>query len=172
VLYVFLAVVTLAVFDSTAARILLGTGRVRFDAWVSLSAAALNFGLSLTLVRHYGVVGVALGTLVPAAICNLLVSVPYVCRLTGTRVVPFYLGVLLPVAGIGAAGWLSMLATRAWLESRVAALVVDSLIVALLSGLGFLKNARDAQRGAGSVGIDAPDDAALASTPPPEAPRS
>jgi O-antigen/teichoic acid export membrane protein len=146
VLHIFLGVVTMAVFDSTAARILLGTGKVRFDAKVSLAVAALNLTLSLILVRQYGIPGVALGTLVPATLCNFFISVPYACRITGTRIVPFYLKVFLPVAGIAAAGALSMWVTRELLDSRIAAFVVDSLIVCAITGVMLVKNVRDAAR--------------------------
>jgi O-antigen/teichoic acid export membrane protein len=147
VLHIFLGVVTLAVFDSTAARILLGTGRVRFDAKVSLAVAALNLTLSLILVRHYGIPGVALGTLLPATLCNFFISVPYACRITGTRIVPFYLKVFLPFVGVAAVGAVSMWVTRELLTSRVAAFVVDSLVVCTITGVVFVKNVRDAARG-------------------------
>jgi len=147
VLHIFLAVVVLAVFDSTAARILLGTGKVRFDAKVSLAVAALNLILSLVLVRKYGIVGVALGTLVPATLCNFFISVPYTCRLTGTRVVPFYVKVFLPVLGVAAAGFAVMSVTGSLLDSRILSIVVDSLFVTALTGVVFIKIVRDAMRG-------------------------
>jgi O-antigen/teichoic acid export membrane protein len=65
VLIVFLGSVFTSVFDSTSARILLGTGRVRFDAKISAAMALCNITLSLILVRPFGIVGVAIGTLIP-----------------------------------------------------------------------------------------------------------
>jgi len=147
VLHIFLGVVVLAVFDSTAARILLGTGKVRFDAKVSLAVAALNLILSLILVRKYGIVGVALGTLVPATLCNFFISVPYTCRLTGTRVVPFYANVFLPVLGIAAASFVVMSLTGSLLHSRVLSVIVDSLFITAMTGVVFIKVVRDAMRG-------------------------
>ena len=152
VLLIFLGVVLSAVFDSTAARILLGTGQVRFDAKVSLGMAALNLLLSLMLVRKLGIVGVALGSLVPATLGNFFVSVPYTCRLTGTRVVPFYLRVFLPVLAITAASLLFMSVTGRWLESRITSFVLDALFSGGLSGLVLLQLVRKAAREGSSGG--------------------
>ena len=153
VLHIFLGVVLLAVFDSTAARILLGTGKVRFDAKVSLGIAALNLILSLVLVRKYGIVGVALGTLVPATLGNFFISVPYTCRLTGTRVAPFYAKVFLPVLGIAAASFAVMALTGKLLDSRILSFIVDSLFVTAMSGVVFIKIVRDAMRGSSALEV-------------------
>lgn len=147
VLLIFLGVVLMAVFDSTAARILLGTGQVRFDAKVSLAMAMLNLVLSLVLVRKFGLIGVALGTLVPATLGNFLVSVPYTCRITGMRIVPFYLRVFVPVGGIAAVSLLFMSVTGRLLESRIQSVAIDSLFVLAVTGVVFLKVVRDAARG-------------------------
>lgn len=144
VLIVFLGVVLMAVFDSTAARILLGTGQVRFDAAVSLVSAAGNLVLSVVLVRKYGLLGVALGTLVPATLCNFFVSVPYTCRLTGTPVLPFYFRVFLPALGIAAASGAYMLATARLFGSGIVALVADALFVLGTSGVVLLGVVRGA----------------------------
>jgi O-antigen/teichoic acid export membrane protein len=146
VLHIFLGVVLMAVFDSTAARILLGTGQVRFDAMVSLSMAVLNLVLSLSLVGTLGIVGVALGTLIPATLGNFFVSVPYTCRITGTRIVPFYLHVFLPVLGIAGIGLLFISLTKHLVSHDVLAVALDSLFVLSVTGVVFLKVVRDASR--------------------------
>jgi O-antigen/teichoic acid export membrane protein len=154
VLLIFLGVVLMAVFDSTAARILLGTGQVRFDAKVSLGMAALNLVLSLSLVRPLGVVGVALGTLIPSTLGNFFVSVPYTCRLTGTRIVPFYLRVFLPVIGIAGIGLLFIRLTQSLLPRGILTVVIDSLFVLAVAGIVFLKVVRDAARAGAASAAD------------------
>jgi O-antigen/teichoic acid export membrane protein len=146
VLLIFLGVVLMSVFDSTAARILLGTGQVRFDAKVSLSMAALNLVLSLSLVGKLGIVGVALGTLIPSTLGNFFVSVPYTCRITGTRIVPFYLRVFLPVLGIAGVGLLFISLTERLLPHGILTVALDSLFVLAVTGVVFLKVVRDAAR--------------------------
>jgi O-antigen/teichoic acid export membrane protein len=61
-------------------NILLGTGRHRPVAFVSLTEAVINLALSLVLVRHFGLLGVAVGSLIPVAAANLFVLAPAACR--------------------------------------------------------------------------------------------
>jgi O-antigen/teichoic acid export membrane protein len=57
-----------------------GVSRHRFLAGLTLAEAISNFGLSVYWARHYGMIGVALGTLVPIAIAKILIQPFYVCR--------------------------------------------------------------------------------------------
>jgi O-antigen/teichoic acid export membrane protein len=68
-----------------AGAILLGMGRHRILAFVTLGSAFVNLGLSLALVHPLGLIGVALGTLIPATIENLFIVLPYVMRVNGTN---------------------------------------------------------------------------------------
>jgi O-antigen/teichoic acid export membrane protein len=60
---------------SVAQQILIGAGRVRTVAITLLSASAMNLALSLVLVRHYGLAGVAAAT-VTASIAIDMVALP------------------------------------------------------------------------------------------------
>ena len=59
---------------------MLGTSKHRFLAHLTLVEAIANFGLSILWARHYGMVGVALGTLVPMVVAKLVIQPVYVCR--------------------------------------------------------------------------------------------
>jgi O-antigen/teichoic acid export membrane protein len=59
---------------------LLGISKHRFLARLTLAEALANFGLSITWARHYGMLGVALGTFVPMFIAKVFVQPAYVCR--------------------------------------------------------------------------------------------
>jgi hypothetical protein len=61
-------------------NILLGTGRHRLVAFVSLGEAVANLALSVMLVRRFGMLGVAIGTAVPIALANLFILLPAACR--------------------------------------------------------------------------------------------
>ena len=63
-----------------ARSVLQGIGRFRAIAILSVVAAIANLGLSLLLVRPLGVLGVALGTLVPTAAVRLGLVFPYALR--------------------------------------------------------------------------------------------
>lgn len=91
VLLIFLFRAGLEVFNSTSSSVRLGCGKIRFEALASLAIAVANVAISLALVRPMGLVGVALGTLIPTAIASLFVTVPYTCRLTGTPIHRLYL---------------------------------------------------------------------------------
>jgi O-antigen/teichoic acid export membrane protein len=64
-------------FQSVSRQALYATARVRFLMWLDVSEAVGNVVLSVILVRRIGPIGVALGTLVPLAITQLCVLLPY-----------------------------------------------------------------------------------------------
>ena len=61
-------------------NVLLGTGRHRLVAFVSIGEAVANLILSLVLVRRFGILGVAIGTAVPVVLANLAILLPAACR--------------------------------------------------------------------------------------------
>ena len=63
--------------------VLVGMGEVRVPSLLRLSAAIVNLILSLILVRSLGIVGVALGTLIPILLLDLCALLPYGARRIG-----------------------------------------------------------------------------------------
>ena len=61
-------------------NILLGTGRHRLLACVSLGEAIANLILTVILVGRYGLVGAAVGTAAPLVLANLFILLPAACR--------------------------------------------------------------------------------------------
>jgi len=59
-------------------QLLLATYRLKFLMWLEMSEAAVNLALSLILVRHFEIAGVALGTLIPSIIVHGFVLPWYV----------------------------------------------------------------------------------------------
>ncbi len=73
------SVLSLAIAQSVASRVLYGTGKLRAFAWATLADGIANLILSVALVGPYGIFGVALGTAIPHAIfCVSIVA--HVCR--------------------------------------------------------------------------------------------
>lgn len=64
-------------------KALMGMGLVRVPALIDLLQAIVNLGLSLLLVRNWGVIGVAWGTLIPIVLCEVALFLPYVGRTLG-----------------------------------------------------------------------------------------
>lgn len=68
VLWVLAPLVALTIAQSVASRVLYGTGDLRAFAWAAIAEGVANLGLSVMLIRPYGVVGVAVGTVIPHAV--------------------------------------------------------------------------------------------------------
>ncbi|WP_417847286.1 oligosaccharide flippase family protein [Thalassoglobus sp.] len=61
-------------------KALLGTGQVRLPAFIDIAEAAFNLILSLILIQYWGIVGVAIGTLIPIVLIELFVFLPYATK--------------------------------------------------------------------------------------------
>jgi O-antigen/teichoic acid export membrane protein len=82
---ILLLVVAIRVGNSSATTVLKGAGCHRFLAFTNLSIAIVNIVLSLLLIRGYGLIGQAVGTLIPVAAGSILVLWPAACRRVGIR---------------------------------------------------------------------------------------
>ncbi len=80
VIYILAAAVIIRVGNSTATTLLKGAGRHGLLAGANLLMALANLALSVALVGRYGLIGVALGTLIPLAVISVLVLFPAACR--------------------------------------------------------------------------------------------
>jgi O-antigen/teichoic acid export membrane protein len=72
---------TLDLAQATSPRILYGMNRHQVLSWARVIEGFANLVLSILLVRHYGVVGVALGTALPFLCMNVLFLPAHVCRI-------------------------------------------------------------------------------------------
>ena len=80
VIYILSVVVALRVGNATSTVILKGSGLHKVLALSNLSMAISNLVLSIVLVRWYGLIGVAIGTLIPMAVFSMFVVFPAACR--------------------------------------------------------------------------------------------
>jgi O-antigen/teichoic acid export membrane protein len=80
IIYILAVAVAIRVGNSTATTLLKGAGRHRLLASSNLLIALANLALSIVLVRRMGLIGVALGTLIPLAIVSVFVLFPAACR--------------------------------------------------------------------------------------------
>ena len=114
-------------------NILLGTGRHRLVAFVSLAEAIANLALSVILVRRFGLLGVAVGTALPIAIANLLILLPAACRQVHVPLTRF-LGLVLPAPLAGAVPAIAVCAAlRIWFPpTSLPAIVGEGSVVGLV----------------------------------------
>jgi O-antigen/teichoic acid export membrane protein len=93
-------ILTLASFIDThtwpAGSLLQGINRHRFTAVMALCTGITNLILSLVLVRQIGLLGVALGTLIPTIVFGLGFTIPYAMRVIGVTFREMTNQVLLP----------------------------------------------------------------------------
>ena len=82
--------VCLSIAMSMGPPTLLAMAKHRYSAYVIIFQAVANVGLSLLLVRDYGLMGVALGTTIPRVITGAFVYPWMVCRLNGVGLGRFY----------------------------------------------------------------------------------
>jgi O-antigen/teichoic acid export membrane protein len=80
VIYILSVVVALRVGNATSTVILKGAGLHKVLAFSNLSMAVSNLVLSVVLVRWYGLIGVAFGTLVPMVVFSMFVVFPAACK--------------------------------------------------------------------------------------------
>lgn len=80
VIYILSIVVALRVGNATSTVILKGSGLHKILALSNLGMAISNLVLSVVLVRWYGLIGVAIGTLIPMVVFSMFVVFPAACR--------------------------------------------------------------------------------------------
>ena len=79
---------------------------MRWPAAVLLTEACVNVALSVVLARRFGIVGVAVGTLIPALLVGGPILPNYLCRKLGIPVRAYASQVLFPIVLIFAGNWL------------------------------------------------------------------
>jgi O-antigen/teichoic acid export membrane protein len=75
--------------QSASGKILYGMARHRTLAFVWLAEGVVNLILSIVLLHHYGVIGVALGTAIPQVCTNLFFLPEHLCGVLGVRLWTF-----------------------------------------------------------------------------------
>jgi O-antigen/teichoic acid export membrane protein len=110
--------------------ILLGTGRHRLVAAVSMGEALANILLSVLLVRRFGMLGVAVGTAVPVFAANLFILLPITCRQFGMTTTAFLRRVLpAPAAGVLPAALVCVLLRSRYPPTSVPSILAEASIV-------------------------------------------
>ena len=83
VLQILSVAVAIRVGNATGTTLLKGAGQHRMLAFVNLGTGVANLGLSIALIGQFGLVGVAIGTLVPIACAACFILYPAACRRAG-----------------------------------------------------------------------------------------
>jgi O-antigen/teichoic acid export membrane protein len=68
-----------------------GVFKHRYLAYQTIAEGVANLGLSIYWARSYGMIGVAMGTLVPMFIAKIILQPAYVCRAAGVPLAKYYI---------------------------------------------------------------------------------
>ena len=72
--------VAFRVATATGTTLLKGAGHVRYLAFVNLGTGVANIAMSAALIKPFGLLGVAVGTLIPIMISSIFSTFPAACR--------------------------------------------------------------------------------------------
>ena len=136
----------------TATQALQGIAKHRATAYVAILEGVANIGLSLVLVRKYGILGVALGTMIPMLLSNLVIIPIYACRTINLSIFMFFKeGFVRPIVaaslfGIILYGFSRFMGIYGWLEFILALVVSVAAYVVLAWFLCLTREERAARR--------------------------
>ena len=131
---------SLLLAQSGSIRILLGLGRQRMLALVSLVDGLTNLVLSITLLRYWGIFGVAVGTAIPLACTSLLFLPRHLCRMLNVPLREFLRQAYLVPLALTIPMAIALLLLRQWLQSPgYAGLLLQVVVGGLVYGIGLLR---------------------------------
>jgi O-antigen/teichoic acid export membrane protein len=90
VLVILMVASALYLAQAGSTKVLYGMAKHRFLAYMLLAEGIANLGLSIILLRHLGINGVAWGTAIPLAINSLFVLPVYTCRTVKLPLVRYF----------------------------------------------------------------------------------
>ncbi len=121
-------VVIIRVGNATATTLLKGAGRHRLLTACNVSTAGVNLLLSLALARSLGLLGVAIGTLVPVGLAAAFILFPAACARAGVPLSRAIATAIWPAVwpALFMAAWL--LVSRDWFAARLLTIGLDAAI--------------------------------------------
>ena len=112
-LVVLMAAIMAQLIQMPSTTMLYNISKHRFLAYAGVAEGLLNLGLSLLLVKEYGMLGVALGTAIPMIAIRLAIQPVYACRTIGVSIGRFYINTVGACSAIAFAALLPV-----WLAAR------------------------------------------------------
>jgi O-antigen/teichoic acid export membrane protein len=138
VLHLLTLTVIVRVGTGTATTLLKGAGRHRLVAYTTIAAAAINFSLSIAFVRSMGLMGVALGTLLPVTASSIFVLFPAGARRVQVSMARALAEAVWPAAWPAAAMIAFVEATRDLVGPSLIAVAAEMIAASLVYAVTFL----------------------------------
>lgn len=127
VLQILALAVAIRVGNATGTTILKGAGQHRMLAFVNLGTGVANLVLSIALIKPFGLVGVAYGTLIPIAWSSIFILYPAACRRVGLPVREAVLHSVLPALWPGFIVGLALALTRQISSGTLLAVAIQAV---------------------------------------------
>jgi O-antigen/teichoic acid export membrane protein len=142
VLQILAVAVAVRVGNATGSTVLKGSGQHRLLAFTNLGAGVVNIVLSIVLVRVYGIVGVAIGTVIPIAAAAVFILNPAACRRVGLPISQLVLRSVIPALWPGLVMGGALIYTRSISSGTFLAVAIQAaaggvLYLALLVGIAI-----------------------------------
>jgi O-antigen/teichoic acid export membrane protein len=135
---ILIAVVAIRVGNATATTVLKGAGEHRLLAYTNAGTAVGNIALSLLWIRHYGLIGQAMGTFLPVALSSIFILWPAACRRVDMGVGAAFAEAVWPTLWPVAAMAVVVIPMREMLPARLWAVAVAGGIGSLVYFATFL----------------------------------
>lgn len=94
ILVVLIIALAVEIINQPSYNVLYAISKHRYLAKINMIEGTLNLLISLVLVKHYGIIGVAIGTAIPLVVIKLIVLPPYVCKCIDLPLKKYYLNIL------------------------------------------------------------------------------
>jgi O-antigen/teichoic acid export membrane protein len=135
IIYLLAAVVAIRVGSTPATTLLKGADRHKFLAGANIFIAAANIILSIILVHSMGLIGVALGTLIPLGTASIFVIFPAACRRVGLPIGEAVRRAVWPAVWPMALVASLLMVTRNLAEHSLQSIAAQSVLAGLLYAL-------------------------------------
>jgi O-antigen/teichoic acid export membrane protein len=148
VLQILAVAVAIRVGNATGSTLLKGSGQHKLLAFTNLGAGVVNIVLSIVLVRHYGILGVAIGTVVPIAAAAVFILNPAACRRVGLPIRHLLARSVFPAVWPGVVMGGALLYTRSISSGTLLAVAIQAaaggvLYLVLLIGIAIGRHNRE-----------------------------
>jgi O-antigen/teichoic acid export membrane protein len=124
--------VALRVGNATSTTLLKGAGQVKSLAMINLTTGLANLALSALLIKPFGLIGVAIGTLIPIAVASIGVIFPAACRRVDVPIAYAVRQAVWPSVWPAFVVGLALLISRRFTPAGLATVLVEAAAAALL----------------------------------------
>jgi O-antigen/teichoic acid export membrane protein len=125
-------VVAIRVGTMTSQSMLKGTDNHKFLAASAAIMSIANLAISIVLAYQFGLVGVAIGTLIPAVVVLMFVVFPKACRVIGLSVWEAFRAAVWPAVWPALPSGALLFACRAWVGNATALTVLAAFVAGMI----------------------------------------